>query len=203
MRKSNEFSEYSVDPDPFEQFSLWYSEHLAAGIVNPDSVFLGTASPEGKVSIRTVLLKDYDDEGFVFFTNYNSRKGVQISQNPSAALLFYWCESGRQVRIEGKISKTSEYESVKYFNSRPRESQIGAWASEQSSIIPDRSYLENRYREFESRFRDQPVQKPFHWGGFRLLPDMFEFWQEGPYRLHDRILYTRINDTWRTDRLAP
>jgi pyridoxamine 5'-phosphate oxidase len=201
--KNNELSEKSADKNPFVQFTKWYSEHLEAGIAIPDSVSLGTASASGKVSLRTVLLKGYDENGFVFFTNYNSKKGVQLSENSSAALLFYWPESGRQVRMEGTTEKVSVIESASYFRTRPRESQISAWASEQSSIIPYRRLLESRYDLFKTRFENREVDKPPQWGGFRLVPELIEFWSEGEFRLHDRIIYTRMNDAWVINRLAP
>jgi pyridoxamine 5'-phosphate oxidase len=196
-------SEKTADPNPFHQFSRWYNEHLEAGLAIPDSVSLGTASTDGRVSVRTVLLKGCDENGFVFFTNYMSKKGSQLSENPFAALLFYWAESGRQVRIEGKTAKITENESASYFATRPRESQISAWASEQSSVIPDRLYLEKRHEFYKSRFKNKSVQKPPHWGGFRLIPDVMEFWSDGDFRLHDRIVYTRTNDVWDLTRLAP
>ena len=196
-------SEKTVDPDPFLQFSIWYNEHLESGIAIPDSVSLGTASTAGRVSVRTVLLKGYDENGFVFFTNYLSKKGSQLSENPFAALLFYWAESGRQIRVEGKTEKLTENESSSYFSTRPRDSQISAWASEQSSVIPDRLYLEKRQEFYKSRFENKSVQKPPQWGGFRLIPDVIEFWSDGEFRLHDRIVYTRINDAWTLTRLAP
>ena len=196
-------SEITADPDPFLQFSKWYNEHLEAGIAIPDSVSLGTASADGRVSVRTVLLKGYDENGFVFFTNYLSKKGGQLSENPFAALLFYWAESGRQVRIEGITEKITENESASYFSTRPRDSQISAWASEQSAVIPDRLYLENRQAFYKSMFLNKPVQKPPHWGGFRLIPDIMEFWNDGEFRLHDRILYTRKGNGWVISRLSP
>lgn len=201
--KNKVLSVKTVDPDPFVQFSKWYNVHLEAGIAIPDSVSLGTASAEGRVSVRTVLLKGYDEKGFVFFTNFNSKKGVHISENPSAAMLFYWAESGRQVRIEGITEKVTDKDSADYFSTRPRDSQISAWASEQSSVIPDRSYLENRYEHYKTRFKNNQVEKPPHWGGFRLIPDLFEFWSEGEFRLHDRIVYVRTKDEWAITRLAP
>jgi len=196
-------SEKTVDQDPFLQFRKWYSEHLEAGNAIPDSVSLGTASAAGRVSVRTVLLKGYDENGFIFFTNYNSKKGVQLSENPSAALLFYWAESGRQVRIEGITEKVTVKESVSYFSTRPRESQISAWASEQSSVIPNRLYLEKRHEFFKRKFEKKEVELPPHWGGFRLIPDYIEFWQDGEFRLHDRLVYTRTNNGWVMNRLAP
>ena len=196
-------SEMTVDSDPFLQFSVWYNEHLEAGIAIPDTVSLGTASSSGRISVRTVLLKGYDERGFVFYTNYKSKKGGQLSENPYAAMLFYWPESGRQVRIEGTTEKVSGKESGAYFITRPRESQISAWASEQSSVIPDRRYLEEKHAFHKARFENKEVEKPPHWGGFRLIPDFFEFWRDGEFRLHDRIVYTRHGGAWKIHRLAP
>jgi pyridoxamine 5'-phosphate oxidase len=196
-------SENIVNTDPFKQFERWYNERLTSGIKYPDSVSLASSSPDGKVSVRTVLMKDYSQEGFVFFTNYNSKKGNQLTQNPNAAMLFFWPESGRQVRIEGVTEKVSEEESLSYFGTRPRESQISAWASEQSTIIPGRDHLEKRIDLFKEKFYGKPVEKPAHWGGFRLVPDLIEFWQEGEFRLHDRILYARKKNSWHIARLAP
>jgi pyridoxamine 5'-phosphate oxidase len=196
-------SEMTADPDPFVQFTKWYNEHLETGMEIPDSASLGTASATGRVSVRTVLLKGYDKDGFVFFTNYNSKKGSHLTENPFAALLFYWPESGRQVRVEGSAEKVTEEESVTYFSTRPRDSQISAWASEQSSVIPDRVYLEKRYDYFKTRFENKHVEKPPHWGGFRLIPDLIEFWTNGEFRLHDRIIYTRSEDSWIMNRQAP
>lgn len=202
MNKSN-LSETTVDPDPFRQFSYWYAQRTAAETVYPDSVSLATASDKGRVSVRIVLLKSYDENGFVFFTNYKSRKGIQIAANPSGAMLFYWPESSRQVRIEGLIKKIPEPESTSYFGTRPRESQIGAWASEQGAVIPGRKYLTDRFSFFELLFKGKPVEKPVFWGGYRLEPDMFEFWQEGGFRLHDRIIFSKKNNQWVISRLAP
>jgi pyridoxamine 5'-phosphate oxidase len=203
MTGKDDFSENTADPNPFIQFRIWYNEHLNSGIAIPESVTLGTASSDGHVSVRTVLLKDYNAKGFVFYTNYKSRKGIQLSLNPRAALLFYWPESGRQVRIEGITEKTDDSESVSYFKTRPRESQLSAWASEQSSVIPDRQHLENRYEYYKNLLSEKPVDKPQHWGGFRLVPEWFEFWQEKEFRLHDRITYTKRKKTWVMKRLAP
>jgi len=203
MADNKNFSEVKIDNNPFRQFEKWYKEHLASGIAIPDSVSLGTVSDDRNVSLRTVLMKDYDENGFVFFTNYNSRKGSDLSSNPGAALLFYWSEASRQVRIEGVVHKISQKESEIYFHSRPRESQLSAWASDQSSVIPDRKHLEKRYAFFQSKFKNKLITKPEHWGGFRLVPRWFEFWQEGPFRLHDRVSYTRKNDIWIIERLAP
>jgi pyridoxamine 5'-phosphate oxidase len=203
MTSNKDFSEKTVDPDPFTQFKTWYDEHLAYGIAIPDSVALGTSTPDGHVAVRTVLLKDYDETGFIFYTNYKSRKGRQLLSNPKAALLFYWPESCRQVRIEGVTEKISDKDSESYFKTRPRESQLSAWASEQSSVIPGRQHLENRYNSYENMYSEKSVAKPQYWGGFRLIPEWFEFWQEGKFRLHDRLTYSKRNDTWVIERLAP
>lgn len=203
MINKKELSEKTVDPDPFVQFEIWYKEHLNCGIAIPDTVSLGTASADGRISVRTVLLKEYNENGFLFFTNYTSKKGVQIIANPGVALLFYWPESDRQVRIEGIIEKISGKESSDYFITRPRESQIAAWASEQSSIIPDRRHLDKLYDFYKNKFDSKPVEKPRHWGGYRVVPDFFEFWQAGEFRLHDRLIYTKRGDTWKIERLAP
>jgi pyridoxamine 5'-phosphate oxidase len=203
MNNSEDISEEKVNADPFIQFEKWYKEHLVSGIVIPDAVSLGTSTADGHISVRTVLMKDFSENGFVFYTNYNSRKGSQLSSNPKAALLFYWPESERQVRIEGSADKVTEKDSEAYFKTRPRESQISAWASEQSSIIPGRHYLEKRYDMFYNMFRDKSVDKPPYWGGFRLIPDWFEFWQSGDFRLHDRITYSKRKNIWVIERLAP
>ena len=203
MTNDRNFSETTTSLDPFIQFKLWYSEHLISGTAIPETVTLATASVDGDVAARTVLLKDYNDKGFVFFTNYKSRKGSQLSSNPRAALLFYWPESGRQVRIEGAAEKLPEKDSVSYFRIRPRESQLSAWASEQSSVIPDRKHLDNRYDFYKNKYAEGPVDKPSHWGGYRIIPDWFEFWQEGEFRLHDRITYTKREDLWIIERLSP
>jgi len=203
MTDKRELSENNVGPDPFKQFLLWYTARLGSGTGYPGAMSLGTASEDGRVSIRTVLLKEFDEKGFVFYTNHNSKKATQIAVNPSGALLFYWAEFSRQIRIEGTIIKISDAESELYFATRPRESQIGAWASEQSSVIPDRKYLIDRFKCFESRYTNRQIEKPGFWGGYRLEPDWFEFWQEGDFRLHDRVIYKRSKNGWIINRLAP
>ena len=166
-------------------------------------MILATADNKARPSVRVVLLKGISNKGITFFTNYKSRKGKELLQNSSAALLFYWRELERQVRIEGKIKKISRAESQKYFDSRPVESRIAAWASEQSKKIPDRKYLENKFDEFEQRFFDKKIPLPPDWGGFRLVPDYFEFWQGRENRLHDRICYKKSKRSWKIFRLAP
>lgn len=203
MNADNEFSEKTVARNPFTQFGNWYKNHLESGIEIPETVSLGSASTDGRVSVRTVLLRDFSENGFVFFTNYKSKKGGQLLSNPNAALLFYWPESSRQVRIEGITEKVSEKDSEDYFKTRPFESQLSTWASEQSQPIPDRHYLETRFLFYKNQFNDKQVERPPHWGGFRLIPHWFEFWQSGDFRLHDRVTYTKILNAWIIERLAP
>ena len=201
---TNKFlSEDFINKDPFLQFSEWYKEHVSSGVAIPEAVSLGTSTTDGCVSLRTVLLKEYSANGFVFFTNYKSKKGIQLSDNPKASLLFYWSESGRQVRIEGTAEKVSPEYSDSYFSTRPRESQLSAWASEQSSIVTDRQYLEKRYDYYSKKFSGNNVERPPHWGGFRIIPFWFEFWQNDEKRLHDRLTFTKVNSNWKMERLAP
>ena len=201
---TNKFlSEDFINRDPFLQFSEWYKEHVSSGVTIPEAVSLGTSTTDGCVSLRTVLLKEYSSDGFVFFTNYKSKKGIQLSYNPKASLLFYWSESGRQVRIEGTAEKVSPEYSDSYFSTRPRESQLSAWASEQSSIVTDRQYLEKRYDYYSKIFSGSNVERPPHWGGFRIIPFWFEFWQNDEKRLHDRLTFTKFNSNWKMERLAP
>ena len=192
----------SVDKNPFKQFESWYNEILKSDIKEPSAMTLSTASRKGVPSVRTVLLKGFDEAGFLFFTNYESKKGRELIQNPVAELLFYWMDFDRQVRISGKVEKTSNEESEKYFISRPLQSRIGAWASKQSEIIPNREYLEKRFVEFEKKFKNY-IPLPPNWGGFRLIPGKFEFWQGRENRLHDRIVYLKKDQEWETVRLSP
>lgn len=203
MIEISAFSENSVSKNPVTQFDSWYREHLSYGYDIPESVYLGTASAAGRVSVRTVLLKDYGETGFTFFTNYRSRKALQLDSNNNAALLFYWPEKGRQVRIEGFAEKIPDLISDKYFNSRPRDSQLAAWASEQSMEIPGREYLEEKFSHFKNSFSGFPVPRPGHWGGYKIIPEWFEFWEDRPNRLHDRLVYIKKEDSWEIRRLAP
>jgi len=203
MVKFKALYEQSLEKDPFILFDNWFRKRMSSDLLYPGAFSLGTASADGRVSVRTVLLKGFDDRGFIFFTSYNSHKGKQLDQNPSAAMLFYWPELSRQVRIEGSVEKISREESQAYFDSRPRESRIGAWASNQGKKIPDREYLEKKFTEYADKFSGKPVPKPPYWGGYRIIPTRFEFWNEGKHRLHDRIVYTPYGDKWRIARLSP
>ncbi|KAF1032258.1 pyridoxine/pyridoxamine 5'-phosphate oxidase [Burkholderia lata] len=197
--------EADVAHDPFAQFDRWFKEALAAKLPEPNTMTLATVGDDGRPSARIVLIKGVDERGFVFFTNYESRKGRDLAAHPQAALLFYWIELERQVRIEGRIEKTSAEESDRYFASRPLGSRIGAWASEQSAVIDSRATLEAQEKSVSERYGDNPPRPP-HWGGYRLVPDSIEFWQGRPSRLHDRLLYTRDADTspsWSISRLSP
>ncbi|MCA7914805.1 pyridoxamine 5'-phosphate oxidase [Burkholderia contaminans] len=197
--------EADVAHDPFAQFDRWFKEALAAKLPEPNTMTLATVGADGRPSARIVLIKGVDERGFVFFTNYESRKGRDLAAHPQAALLFYWIELERQVRIEGRIEKTSAEESDRYFASRPLGSRIGAWASEQSTVIDSRATLEAQEKAVSERYGDNPPRPP-HWGGYRLVPDSIEFWQGRPSRLHDRLLYTRDAGTstgWSISRLSP
>jgi pyridoxamine 5'-phosphate oxidase len=195
--------EKTIDRDPIRQFQLWFNDAFAAGLPLPEAMTLATATRDGKPSARMVLLKQVDDDGFVFFTNYRSAKAEQLDANPYAALVFYWVKLDRQVRVEGSVVKTSAQESCDYFKTRPRESQIGAWASAQSQAISSRDVLEQRAQELEAFYADREIDCPGYWGGYRLKPERIEFWKSRVGRLHDRILYQRNSTGWSITRLAP
>jgi pyridoxamine 5'-phosphate oxidase len=195
--------EKTIDRDPIKQFQTWLDEAFAAKLPLPEAMTLATATADGKPSARMVLLKQVDHDGFVFFTNYNSAKASQLDANPYAALVFFWAPLDRQVRIEGSVTRTSREESREYFATRPRESQIGAWASQQSEAIESRARLEARAAELDEKYRDREIDCPEYWGGYRLLPERIEFWKSRIGRLHDRILYQRVGDGWSITRLAP
>ena len=195
--------EKTIDRDPINQFQIWFNDAIAAKLPLPEAMTLATATPEGRPSARMVLLKQVDQDGFVFYTNYRSAKAEQLDANPYAALVFYWAVLDRQVRVEGRVAKTSAQESSEYFRTRPRESQIGAWTSEQSQAIGSREVLEQRARELEALYRDREVERPEHWGGYRVKPERIEFWKSRIGRLHDRILYQRSGSGWTIIRLAP
>lgn len=190
--------------DPFEQFTLWFEEACRAGVVEPNAMSLATASADGRPSVRTVLLKAFDERGFVFFTNVESKKALQIGDNPHVSLLFPWLAVERQVIINGKAEKVTASEALAYFVRRPLDSQLAAWASRQSSIISSRTILEMAWHKMKQKFADGKVPLPPFWGGFRVKPSEFEFWQGGANRLHDRFLYIRQADNfWTIERLAP
>jgi len=193
-----------VDPNPVTQFQRWLDEAITADIHLPEAMTLATATTDGKPSARLVLLKRVDENGFVFFTNYRSAKARDLDNNPFAALVFYWPQFERQVRVEGKVQRTSVAESLEYFQTRPRESQIGALASPQSEVISGRDVLEKRSAELEQLYGDRTIECPSYWGGYRLVPERVEFWKGRVGRLHDRILYERETDgSWTIKRLAP
>lgn len=199
----NLFDENDIAASPIEQFTSWWNDALNSEIYEPNAMTLATSTGDGKPSARIVLLKGYDECGFVFFTNYQSHKGKELEENPYAALVFFWKEIERQIRIEGTVEKVSAKESDNYFFSRPEGSRIGAWASPQSEVIADRSLLDENTKRFTEEFKNS-IPRPPHWGGYRVMPQKIEFWQGGTNRLHDRIQYTKTAEgSWRAERLAP
>lgn len=189
--------------NPFEQFKIWFQQALDAQILEPNAMTVATTTADGQPCARIVLLKAFDERGFTFFTNYESQKGQKLTKNPYAALVFWWGELERQVRIEGEVEKVTPDESDQYFYSRPKASQIGAWVSEQSKIIGSREILDQRFAELEQQYANQRIPRPEHWGGFRVIPSVIEFWQGRPSRLHDRLRYRQEGDQWIRERLAP
>lgn len=197
-------SENDVETDPILQFKKWWEHVLAAGVEEPNAMTLATSSMEAVPSARIVLLKDFSEKGFKFFTNYNSYKGQQLSENPKACLVFFWKELERQVRVTGLVFKLSSVESDEYFNSRPEASRIGAWASPQSQVIENRDWLDERFKKLFTEMNNENIQRPSNWGGYIVKPVIIEFWQGRPSRLHDRIQYSLLEDgTWKIERLAP
>ena len=198
-------SEADVDTDPLKQFAVWFQQALDADLIEPNAMTLATATPDGKPTARIVLLKGVNQGGFVFYTNYKSQKGQQLIANPHAALVFFWDKLERQIRIEGEVAKLATKESEAYFHSRPQASQLGAWASAQSRVIPNRQVLEQQLADLETKYKgDATVPLPEHWGGFRVIPNRIEFWQGRPNRLHDRLVYEQKADgNWQIARLSP
>jgi pyridoxamine 5'-phosphate oxidase len=206
IRKEYRYSQLekdNLDANPIVQFKFWLNDALKADVVEPTAMVLSTATPDGKTSSRVILLKDLDNDGFTFFTNYESKKAQQIATNPVGSLLFFWPQLERQVRIEGKIFKTSRHESDEYFNIRPEGSRIGAWASPQSQQVISREYLENLQKDYLELFKTKNIERPEHWGGFKLIPNLVEFWQGRENRLHDRFEYIGNDNVWEIYRLAP
>lgn len=199
-----ELRESDLDSSPFRQFQKWFEEALKADPVYANAITLATANRGGKPSARMMLLKGFDENGFVFYTNSESNKGEDLSQNPRAALVFWWSQLERQVRIEGRVEKVSDEEADSYFKTRPKGSQLGAWASQQSRVIRSREVLDNRMEELEAKYNNVDVPRPPYWLGYRLSPESIEFWQGRPNRLHDRLRYRLVKDgTWIIERLAP
>ncbi len=197
-------TEAGADPDPIEQFRNWFGAALGADLHEPNAMTLATATPDGRPSARVVLLKGFDERGFVFYTNYEGRKARELQANPNCALVFYWGELERQVRVEGRAGRVSEVESDTYYASRPRGNRLGAWASEQSRSVRDRQTLENRLRELEVEYEGREVPRPPFWGGYRVEPEVIEFWQGRENRLHDRLVYRRSGrGGWDRERLQP
>lgn len=197
-------TEADADFNPFKQFQTWFDQALSAELPEPNAMTLATATASGKPSARIVLLKGFDEKGFVFYTNYSSHKGQELAENPWASLVFWWVELERQVRIDGSVEKVSQEESEAYFQSRPVGSQLGAWASPQSEVIASREELEKKIAELEEKYKNETIPKPPQWGGYRLIPHELEFWQGRPNRLHDRLRYRQQTDgTWLRERLAP
>jgi pyridoxamine 5'-phosphate oxidase len=195
--------EKDVARDPIVQFARWFQEALNSGFTEPNAMAVATADAQGRPSARILLLKGYDSRGFVFFTNYESRKGHELAQNPYASLLFHWVELERQVRIEGRVERVEPAESDEYYRSRPLGSRVGAWASPQSRVLADRSALEHKLGQLAEQLGEDPPRPP-HWGGYRLAPESLEFWQGRPSRLHDRVRYTLVSaGNWKIERLAP
>ena len=194
--------EADTDLNPVKQFATWFEQAVSAELPEPNAMTLATATADGKPSARMVLLKDYSERGFVFYTNYNSLKGQQLSANPWAALIFWWAELERQVRIEGSVEKLSSQESDTYFHSRPWGSQLGAWVSNQSQTISSREVLDQRLEQLKAQYTEN-IPRPPHWGGFRVIPSVIEFWQGRPSRLHDRLRYRFEDGNWTRERLSP
>lgn len=201
--RSAELAETDVENNPILQFKKWFTEAVDAKLFEPNVMTLATANASGKPSARILLLKGFDEDGFVFFTNYNSDKGKDLAENPQASLVFFWPELERQVRIDGLVNKIAAEDSTAYFHSRPVGSQIGATASPQSSVIPNREVLEEKVKQLTAEFEGKEIPRPLHWGGYLLSPTHIEFWQGRPSRLHDRINYHFVEGSWIINRLAP
>lgn len=201
--KLKSLDQKDVLENPFEQFSLWFEEAMKSELPEPNAMILATASKEGKPSVRALLLKGFDEKGFVFYTNYESRKGKELAENNSASILFFWAELERQVRLEGTVEKLSAIESKKYFDTRPYKSRIGAWASNQSEVIENRFHIVKKFIKYFVKFHSTDIPLPDYWGGYILKPVVFEFWQGRANRLHDRVRYSKTDGHWKIERLSP
>ncbi|MCE1164524.1 MAG: pyridoxamine 5'-phosphate oxidase [Bacteroidetes bacterium] len=201
--KQKSLSVKDVNLDPYTQFDIWFKETMHSGILEPTAFILATADKNAKPSVRTLLMKGFDNFGFYFYTNYESRKGRELEENNQASILFFWSELERQVRIEGKVFKLSPEESYKYFRTRPFKSKVGAWASKQSSVINSRLTIVKKFLVYLAKFHSAEIPLPPYWGGYILKPENFEFWQGRPNRLHDRIRYRKENGEWIIERLSP
>ncbi len=203
MQETPPLTRSTLQPNPFDQFADWFETAMSADIPNANAMTLATATKDGRPSARLVLLKSYDEDGFVFFTNYTSQKGQELAENPQAALVFYWEKFHRQIRISGQTSKVSTAESEAYFNDRPAGSRLSALASDQSSVVENRQVLEEKVTQLAAQYEAADIPHPPYWGGYRLQPDEFEFWQGRPDRLHDRFRFKKVNGKWLIERLAP
>jgi len=201
--KYKSLDQKDVELNPFGQFSIWFEEAINSQLYEPNAMILATASKEGKPSVRALLLKGFDENGFVFYTNYEGRKGKELAENNDASILFYWAELERQVRLEGKVEKISKEESEKYFKTRPFKSRVGAWASAQSTVIESRFVIVKKFLKYLFKFHSNNVPLPPYWGGYILKPDVFEFWQGRANRLHDRVRYRKGDPEWIIERLSP
>jgi pyridoxamine 5'-phosphate oxidase len=201
--KLKSLDQKDVLENPYEQFSVWFEETLNSHLPEPNAMILATATKDGKPSIRTLLLKGYDENGFIFYTNYESRKGKELANNKNASILFFWPELERQIRLEGTVEKIPQEESKKYFDTRPYKSRIGAWASNQSEVIENRFYIVKKFIKYFIKFHSKDIPLPPYWGGYLLKPDTFEFWQGRANRLHDRVMYRFENKIWKIERLSP
>lgn len=201
--KLKSLDQKDVLENPFEQFSIWFEEAMNSDLPEPNAMILATATKNGKPSVRTLLLKGFDEKGFIFYTNYESRKGKELAENDNASILFYWAELERQIRLEGKVEKISKEESKRYFDTRPYKSRIGAWASNQSEVIENRFIIIKKFLKYFIKFHSKNIPLPPYWGGYILIPEIFEFWQGRANRLHDRVRYSKNNGKWEIVRLSP
>lgn len=201
--KLKSLDQKDVLENPFEQFSVWFEESMHSNLPEPNAMILATATKDGKPSVRALLLKGFDEKGFIFYTNYESRKGRELTENKNASILFFWPEIERQIRIEGRVEKISQAESKRYFDTRPYKSRIGAWASNQSEEIESRFVIVKKFLKYFIKFHSKEIPLPPYWGGYILIPDTFEFWQGRANRLHDRVMYRLIDEKWKIKRLSP